>query len=185
MSDDVQKAEQVIKDLINPGNGEANKGNGKKNISQTLISSSQLRKIFSAVNNLKSKIVVEQIKNKPNNQKISEDLQKEIQFLKAMFMYQAGRNSEQNKNKKPVYNFVKRAELIERIEGIGDSLKEFNNFHKYLEALVAFHKYYSNAEDKSDAKENSGHATSVKSQNYNHVNGTKDYKKRGGKYNGK
>ena len=150
MSDDVQKAEQVIKDLINPGN--------------TLISSSQLRKIFSAVNNLKSKIVVEQIKHKSNDQKISEDLQKEIQFLKAMFMYQAGRNSEQNKNKKPVYNFIKRAELIERIENIGDSLKEFNGFHKYLEALVAFHKYYSNTEDKSD---------------------TKDHKKGGRKHNGK
>lgn len=151
MSDDVQKAEQVIKDLINPGN--------------TLISSSQLRKIFSAVNNLKSKIVVEQIKHKSNDQKISEDLQKEIQFLKAMFMYQAGRNSEQNKNKKPVYNFIKRAELIERIENIGDSLKEFNNFHKYLEALVAFHKYYSNTEDKSYIY--------------------KDNKKGGKKYNGK
>ena len=171
MSDDVQKAEQVIKDLINHGN--------------TLISSSQLRKIFSAVNNLKSKIVVEQIKNKSNDQKISEDLQKEIQFLKAMFMYQAGRNSEQNKNKKPVYNFIKKAELIKRIENIGDSLKEFNNFHKYLEALVAFHKYYSNTEDNSDTKQNSGPARSVKSQEYNHATNRTGNKKGGRKHNGK
>ena len=169
MSDDVQKAEQVIKDLVNPGN--------------TLISSSQLRKIFSAVNNLKSKIVVEQIKNKSNDQEISEDLQKEIQFLKAMFMYQAGRNSEQNN--KPVYNFIKKAELIKRIENIGDSLKEFNNFHKYLEALVAFHKYYSNTEDNSDTKQNSGPARSVKSQEYNHATNRTGNKKGGRKHNGK
>lgn len=145
MCNDVKRAEEVIENLIKGKSGEN---------TDKLISSSQLRKIFSAVNNLKSKIVVEQIKNKSNDQKISEELQREVQFLKPMLRYQAGRNFEKNKDNNLVHEFIEEAQLIDRIDKIGDSLQEFNNFHKYLEALVAFHKYYSNIGDGSNTSDN-------------------------------
>ena len=145
MCNDVKRAEEVIENLVKGKRGEN---------TDKLISSSQLRKIFSVVNNLKSKIVVEQIKNKSNDQKISEELQREVQFLKPMLRYQAGRNFEKNKDNNLVHEFIEEAQLIDRIDKIGDSLQEFNNFYKYLEALVAFHKYYSNIGDERNTSDN-------------------------------
>lgn len=174
MCNDVKRAEEVIENLMKGKSGEN---------TDKLISSSQLRKIFSAVNNLKSKIVVEQIKNKFNDQKISEELQREVQFLKPMLRYQAGRNFEKNKDNNLVHEFIEEAQLIDRIDKIGDSLQEFNNFHKYLEALVAFHKYYSNIVDERNTSDNLD--TSDKADTSNTLNEQKPQNKGGNKYDRK
>lgn len=39
--------------------------------------------------------------------------------------------------------FIEKAKLIPRLDAIGENIEEFYNYCKYIEALVAFHKYYS------------------------------------------
>ena len=139
MSDYVAKAESVIKQL----------SRNEKN--EILLNTSQLRKILSAITDVKNKVSVEAAK------KISPELQLEIRFLKTILVYQAGREIEKSKeknnknnNKKSNYitinavdEFIEKADLISLLDKIGDDLKRFYRFCKYIEALVAFHKYYS------------------------------------------
>jgi Protein of unknown function (DUF310). len=145
MSDYVAKAESVIKQL----------SRNEKN--EILLNTSQLRKILSAITDVKNKVSVEAAKNKDNIKKISPELQLEIRFLKTILVYQAGREIEKSKeknnknnNKKSNYitinavdEFIEKADLISLLDKIGDDLKRFYRFCKYIEALVAFHKYYS------------------------------------------
>lgn len=142
MSDYVAKAESVIKQL----------SRNEKN--EILLNTSQLRKILSAITDVKNKVSVEAAKNKDNIKKISPELQLEIRFLKTILVYQAGReiekSKEKNNNKKSNYitinavdEFIEKADLISLLDKIGDDLKRFYRFCKYIEALVAFHKYYS------------------------------------------
>ena len=149
MSDYVAKAESVIKQL----------SRNEKN--EILLNTSQLRKILSAITDVKNKVSVEAAKNNDNIKKISPELQLEIRFLKTILVYQAGREIEKSKeknnknnnkknNKKSNYitinavdEFIEKADLISLLDKIGDDLKRFYRFCKYIEALVAFHKYYS------------------------------------------
>ena len=141
MSDYVAKAESVIKQL------------SRNEENEILLITSQLRKILSAITDVKNKVIVEAAKNKDNIKKISPELQLEIRFLKTILVYQAGREIEKNKeknNKKSnnitinaVDEFIEKADLISLLDKIGDDLKRFYQFCKYIEALVAFHKYYS------------------------------------------
>ena len=70
----------------------------------------------------------------------------EIRFLKTLFRYQAGREIEENNKKYNAINavddFIEKAKLIPRIEDINGDVEKFNEYCKYIEALVAFHKYY-------------------------------------------
>ena len=72
MSDYVAKAESVIKQL----------SRNEKN--EILLNTSQLRKILSAITDVKNKVSVEAAKNKDNIKKISPELQLEIRFLKTI-----------------------------------------------------------------------------------------------------
>ena len=148
MSDYVAKAESVIKQL------------SRNEENEILLNTSQLRKILSAITDVKNKVIVEAAKNKDNIKKISPELQLEIRFLKTILVYQAGREIEKNKEKNNKNNknnnkksnnitinavdeFIEKADLISLLDKIGDDLKRFYQFCKYIEALVAFHKYYS------------------------------------------
>lgn len=50
-------------------------------------------------------------------------------------MYECGREPK-------VKEFVQKAEIIELLKEIGNSKKNYLLFSRYMEALVAFHKYY-------------------------------------------
>ena len=49
--------------------------------------------------------------------------------------YQAGRE-------KLVREFVEKADLLNMVKDINGDIKAFEKFCKYVEALVAFHKFY-------------------------------------------
>lgn len=42
----------------------------------------------------------------------------------------------------PVKDFNEEAKLMDWIDGIGDSVEKYQKFASYVEALVAFHKFY-------------------------------------------
>lgn len=121
----VEDAEETIKSLIYKDRY------GKSKIALT---TSQIRKFLTAVNAVRNKVDLWKVNNKDNH-KLSADLVMEIKFLKVNLLYQAGRE-------KDVKSFVEKAKLLTIIDDIDSDLDKFNKFCKYVEALVAYHKYY-------------------------------------------
>lgn len=124
MEDVGAQAEEVIKSLIDAKTNKID------------LTTGQIRKFLTAVNSLTSKIEV----YKAQNEKFEElplNFEMEIKYLKVKIAYQAGRD----KNK-TVKKFVEKAGLFERIDKIGKSFTEYENFARYIEALVAYHKFY-------------------------------------------
>ena len=125
--DVVEEAEKAIEKLRKPS---------RKDPSKMVINvtTSQIRKFLTAVNSLKNKIDVYKI-NHLNEDVLSDDLVMEVKFLRVNILYQA-------KREKAVEDFIRKANIEEHINKIGNSIAKFNEFYKYVEALVAFHKYY-------------------------------------------
>lgn len=101
------------------------------------LTTSQLRKFLSMIVSLKQK--VEQEVRKNHSDTLSADLKMEIYFLKVMISYQAGREQGYGHY---IQDFIDKTEVIKFIEEIEDDAQKFRIFCKYVEALVAYHKYY-------------------------------------------
>ena len=120
MEDIVKKAEDfVINKLFEPNKYDPSKKEIK-------ITTSQIRKFLSGINLLQ---------NKMNNEEetLSDETVSEIKYLKIKLAYQAGRE----KKIKVLYD-----NLVPEIDNIGNSKKKFIEFSKYIEAIVAYHKFY-------------------------------------------
>ncbi len=126
MEDIVAKAEQVMKDL--------RKKDRKSGIVKMNLTTSQIRKFLSAVTILSNKISLEQGQNGQSG-KLSEKLANEVKYLKIKLAYQAGRE-------RTVKEFLQKAALLESIDEIGNDAEKYRQFARYIEALVAYHKFY-------------------------------------------
>lgn len=100
------------------------------NKSYDKISTTQLRGLFSLLTEVREIIRVRQEKQ------LNENLISRVQYIKMRFVYAAGRGE------KGVSAFMKQSALIECLDSIQDSVKQFELVCKYMEALVAYHKYY-------------------------------------------
>ena len=65
-----------------------------------------------------------------------------IEYLRIRFVYECGRDD----SKRKVRNFVEKSEVLEILKEIKKSKKNYLLFSRYMEALVAFHKYYGGKE---------------------------------------
>lgn len=135
MENIVDKAELAIKSIRKP-----NKKNHDKLVIE--LKTNQIRKILTAVNILKNKVDIYKIAN-PQAKKLDEELQMEIEFLRVNIAYQIGR--EEGKENL-VREFVEKADLLNMVKDINGDIKAFENFCRYIEALVAFHKFYGGQE---------------------------------------
>lgn len=124
MNNYVDQAEAVMKKL----------SQDKRN----MVTTSQIRKFLTAVNMVSGK--VDQYRSGEKNGKLSPELQMQVKFLKVKLAYQIGRADSKWGN--PVKDFSDASELMKWIDGIGDSAEAYEKFARYVEALVAFHKYY-------------------------------------------
>lgn len=97
------------------------------------LTTSQLRKFLSAVNSVSNKINLYRIQN-TNSKELNEDLAAQVQYLKIKLVYQAGREQS-------VKDFMNKSGLETMISGIGTSIKKYEEFAKYVEALVAYRKF--------------------------------------------
>lgn len=97
------------------------------------LTTSQIRKFLTAVNVVRNKVDLYKAQNK-NAAILSAELVMEIKFLKINLLYQAGRT-------KIVKKFIDVARLDRIIDDIGNDIKKFAKFCKYVEALVAYHKF--------------------------------------------
>lgn len=115
----VDHAERVIESMIIKDKSGSDKIN---------LTTSKIRNLLSMVNNLQALIKQEK------EPEISGELMSKVQYLKMRFAYEAGREQS-------VKDFVKKASIMEIIEGIGKSKKKLLLFCNYMEALVAYHRY--------------------------------------------
>lgn len=68
-------------------------------------------------------------------EKLPADIIGRIKYMKIRFIYEAGRETK-------VKKLVEEAELIEHLDEIGNSRKQYILFSRYMEALVAYRKFY-------------------------------------------
>lgn len=122
--DVVTEAEKAIEGL---------KYKDKNNRDRIDVTTSQIRKFLTAVNVVRNKVDLYKVKNK-GAEALSKELTAEIKFLKVNLLYQAGRTA-------AVKQFMTVSKLDIIIDSIGDSLVRFVKFTKYVEALVAYHKF--------------------------------------------
>lgn len=101
----------------------------------SMVTTSQIRRFLTAVNTVTGK--VEQYRNENGKKEVlSPELVAQVKFLKVKLAYQIGRQG------RFVADFAKEADLMAAIDSIGDDVKKYEEFARYVEALVAFHKYY-------------------------------------------
>lgn len=92
------------------------------------ITTSQIRKFLSAVNCLENKVSA-------CDKELSQDVANEIKYLKVKLAYQVGRDNQ----KQGLRNFYNEIEPL--ISQIGTSKENFTKVARYIEAIVAYHKY--------------------------------------------
>ncbi|NDO45315.1 type III-A CRISPR-associated protein Csm2 [Clostridium sp. MD294] len=112
----VDEAEKVIKSMIDD--------RGKLQ-----LTTSKIRNILSMVNDIYNDAL------HYKEDKIDSELKGRVQYLRMRIAYEAGRE-------KTVKDFVEKADFIKNIKSIGDSKQNLILFCRYIEALVAYHKYY-------------------------------------------
>ena len=114
----VKQAEDVINNLPK------NKG-GKP-----FLTTNQIRNVHSLINELYDMARLD------TSEKLSEDIQSHVQYIKMKIVYLAGRD-------KAVKEFVNKSKIIEYLDSIGNSRDTLLLVCHYSEALVAYHKYIS------------------------------------------
>ncbi len=127
--DIVDEAEKVIKSLNTDRWGKPG------------LKTAKIRKFLAAVNSIRNEVMV--MKGSHKDTALSPDIALEIKMLKANILYQAGRDTDRDKF---VKDFVEKSHLVDKINAVGTDYKKFDLLCKYIEALVAFHKYYGGAD---------------------------------------
>lgn len=112
----------------------------RENWTSELVTTSQIRKFLTAVNTVTEKVNAYKLEKTDDYDTLPVELQAQIKYLKVKLAYQIGRNRSKWGN--PVEDFEKEAGLMSLIDGIKSSTKEYEKFAHYMEALVAFHKFY-------------------------------------------
>lgn len=121
----VDKAEKAICDLAE----ESRKKKGRVDI----VTTSKIRNLLAMSADIYNQVLV------VSTEKLSDELVGRIEYLRVRFLYECGREPK-------VKDFVFKAELLEILKEIGQSKKNYLLFSKYMEALIAFHRYYGGKE---------------------------------------
>ena len=116
----VDKAEEAIKSLVEESK---QKCRGKVNI----VTTSKIRNLLAMTADIYT------------SEKLDDEICGRIEYLRIRFIYECGREPK-------VKAFVKQAEILEILKEIRQSKKNYLLFSKYMEALIAFHKYYGGKE---------------------------------------
>lgn len=121
--------------IINEGNYSDVAQNVIKTLSQpnkygriNIISTSQLRNILAMSADIYNQVV-------PLEKDLTDEINSRIEYLRVRCFYEAGRE-------RLVKNFMEKSQIPDILREINGEKKNFILFNHYLEALVAFRKYY-------------------------------------------
>lgn len=70
-----------------------------------------------------------------NENELSDEICSKIEYLRVRFIYECGREQK-------VKDLVLEAQILELLKNIGKSRERYILFNHYMEALVAFHRFY-------------------------------------------
>ena len=121
----VAKAESVILKLSKQVN--------KQGKVVAMVTNSKIRNLLSMSADIYNQVL------DCKDDKLPQELNGRIEYLRIRFIYECGREPK-------VKAFVKQAEILEILKEIRQSKKNYLLFSKYMEALIAFHKYYGGKE---------------------------------------
>lgn len=116
----VKEAERVINGLKKDPEKE------RENLKPT---KNQIRNLLTLVNELYNKV------RYSSEDQINAELQSKIQYVKMRMAYEGGRDDY-------VRDFLKNSNLLTFLDSIGDSKKDLIRLCHYMEAMVAYHRYY-------------------------------------------
>lgn len=120
--DIAEEAEQVILGLERDNEGKPK------------ITKSQIRKFLAAVNTLTNEVESYRARN-GGAKELSPALGEQVKYLKVKFAYQAGRE-------RTVRELGEKGKIKERIDRISLSVERYERFARFIEALVAYHKFH-------------------------------------------
>lgn len=92
------------------------------------LTTSKIRNILSLVNRLYNRVLLE-------NGDLPAGLVDDIRYMKIRLVYESGREP-------AVKRFCESTGIIDAVDCIGSSRKRFLRYAKYMEALVAYHRFY-------------------------------------------
>lgn len=116
----VKKAEETINELLDIKNK-----NGKP---VSIATTSQMRNILAMSADIYNRVMVN------SGEDLSDEIIGLIEYLKIRIVYEAGRDEK-------VKKFIVQSEMIEIIDEINGSKKNFILFNHYLEALIAYRRF--------------------------------------------
>ena len=94
-----------------------------------MITTSQIRNLLAMTADIYNQVMLSM------NDVLSEEITGRIAYLKIRFIYEMGRDSKMK-------TFAQQAEILKEIDEIGNSKQKYILFSRYMEALVAYHKFY-------------------------------------------
>ena len=132
----VDEAERIMRALINSG---------------TTVTTSKIRSLLSFVTDIYNK------ESTSTEDKLQSDSVVKLNLMRVRVAYEYGRDKgesngrdkEEGSDKKTVYpmrEFITQAHLLEYLKGISTDRADLIRFAHYMEALVAFHRYFGGKE---------------------------------------
>lgn len=117
----VEEAERVIKELKNRKD--------PKGRTVPMVTTSKLRNLLSMSADIYNEVM------RSNEDRLNEELCSQIEYLRVRFLYEAGRDE-------GVKALVDTSGILLLLKSVNGDKKRYILFNRYVEALVAFHKYY-------------------------------------------
>ena len=105
------------------------------------ITTTKIRGLLSGMSDIYNDVV------RVEGEELPQDIVDRIQYLKVQFVYEYGRDKKDKKGSKdkkdgPVRRFINESKILNKIDQIGTSKKKFIEMERYMEALVAYHRFY-------------------------------------------
>ena len=123
----VKMAEKTIQAL-------ANKKNERTGKPIAMVTTSKIRNLLAMTADIYNEV------ERKQGDRLTDDILSRIQYLRLRFVYEAGREPK-------VKDLVIQARLLDVLNEIGDSRENYILFSHYMEALVAYRKFYGKDED--------------------------------------
>ena len=117
--DYVDRAEDVMRRLTGEG---------------SRITTSKIRNLYSMVTDIYNTEILQ------TGEKLQPDSVTALLQLRVRLAYESGRDESTKK-------FISEARLLQYLKGIGDSREKLLRFARYMEALVAYHRYFGGREN--------------------------------------
>ena len=131
----VEIAEEVLLSFKKEENSK-NNANNRRNNNFEIVTTTQIRNLLAMISDIYNDVVTPG-STEGNSDKLNGDITKRINYLKVRIVYDSGRE-------KNVKNFFDRANISKHLDDVikSKSKTDFILFSRYMEALVAYRKFY-------------------------------------------